>query len=77
MKGLSMDWNGHIAIVTGAASGIGYGIAECFAEAGAEVVVADINEQQGALVTAELQERYGKGLFVKTDVSKPPTASGS
>ena len=36
-----------------------------FCEAGAEVVVADINEQQGALVTAELQERYGKGLFVR------------
>ena len=65
-----MDWNGHIAVVTGAASGIGFGIAECFAEAGAEVVVADINEQQGAQVTAELQERYGKGLFVETDVSK-------
>ena len=70
MKGLSMDWNGHIAIVTGAASGIGYGIAECFAEADAEVIIADINEQQGALVTAELQKRYGKGLFIKTDVSK-------
>ncbi len=65
-----MDWNGHIAIFTGAASGIGFGIAECFAEAGAEVVVADINEQQGALVTADLQRRYGKGLFVETDVSK-------
>ena len=70
MKGPPMDWNGHIAIVTGAASGIGFGIAECFAEAGAEVVVADINEQQGARVTADLQARYGKGLFVKTDVSR-------
>ena len=65
-----MDWNGHIAIVTGAASGIGRGIAECFAEAGAEVVVADINASQGTQVTAKLQERYGKGLFIKTDVSK-------
>ena len=65
-----MDWNGHIAVVTGAASGIGAGIAECFAEAGAEVIVADINERLGAQVTADLQGRFGKGLFVKTDVSK-------
>ncbi len=47
-----MDWNGHVAIVTGAASGIGCGIADCFAEAGADVVVADINANQGARVTA-------------------------
>ena len=65
-----MNWNGHVAIVTGAASGIGTGIAECFAEAGAEVVVADINERLGEQVIAELQARYGKGLFVKTDVSQ-------
>ncbi|MDE2775573.1 MAG: glucose 1-dehydrogenase [Chloroflexota bacterium] len=65
-----MNWNGHVAIVTGAASGIGAGIAECFAEAGAEVVVADINERMGERVTADLQARYGKGLFVRTDVSK-------
>jgi NAD(P)-dependent dehydrogenase (short-subunit alcohol dehydrogenase family) len=66
-----MNWSGHVAIVTGAASGIGAGIAECFAEAGADVVVADINERLGAQVTADLQSRYSKGLFVKTDVAKP------
>ena len=71
-----MDWNGHVAIVTGAASGIGRGIAECFAEEGADVVVADINANQGARVTAELQERYGKGLFIKTDVSKAADCKG-
>ncbi len=65
-----MDWNGHVAIVTGAASGIGAGIAECFAEAGAEVVIADINEGLGAQVTADLNERFGKGLFVKADVAQ-------
>ncbi|MCY4022274.1 MAG: glucose 1-dehydrogenase [Anaerolineaceae bacterium] len=69
MNGLPMNWKGHVAIVTGAASGIGAGIADCFAEAGAEVVVADVNEGLGAQVTAELQQRHGVGLFVKTDVS--------
>ena len=65
-----MDWKGHIAIITGAASGIGLGIAQCFAEAGAEVVIADINERLGEQVTAQLQASAGKGLFVKTDVSR-------
>ena len=65
-----MNWKGHVAIVTGAASGIGAGIADCFAEAGAEVVVADVNERQGAQISAELQQRHGVGLFVKTDVSQ-------
>lgn len=71
-----MDWTGHVAIITGAASGIGAGIAECFAEAGAEVVVADINERLGAQVTADLQKRYGKGLFVKADVSQAEDCKG-
>ena len=71
-----MNWNGHVAIVTGAASGIGAGIADCFAEAGAEVVVADINELLGERVTADLQARYGKGLFVKTDVSQAADCKG-
>lgn len=65
-----MNWNEHVAIVTGAASGIGAGIAECFAEAGADVVVADINERQGTQVVDALQRRYGKGLFIRTDVSQ-------
>jgi NAD(P)-dependent dehydrogenase (short-subunit alcohol dehydrogenase family) len=65
-----MNWDGHVAVVTGAGSGIGQGIAECFAEAGAEVVVAEVNPQRGEAVAADLQQRYDKGLFIQTDVSK-------
>ena len=65
-----MDWKGHVAIVTGAGSGIGKGIAEGFAEVGADVVIAEINRQRGEAVVQELQERYGKGLFVQTDVAR-------
>jgi NAD(P)-dependent dehydrogenase (short-subunit alcohol dehydrogenase family) len=65
-----MNWQGHVAIVTGAGSGIGQGIAECFAEAGAEVVVAELNRARGEAVAADLQARFGKGIFVQTDVSK-------
>jgi NAD(P)-dependent dehydrogenase (short-subunit alcohol dehydrogenase family) len=65
-----MNWQGHVAIVTGAGSGIGQGIAECFAEAGAEVVVAELNRARGEAVAADLQTRFGRGIFVQTDVSK-------
>ena len=63
------DWQEHVSIVTGAGSGIGAGIAEVFAEAMAEVVIADRDEENGTKVASDLQNRFGKGLFVKVDVS--------
>lgn len=64
-----MNWTNHVAIVTGAGSGIGQGIAECFAEAGAEVVIAEVNAPRGEAVARDLQARYGKGLFIQTNVA--------
>ena len=54
-----------IAIVTGAAHGIGRAIAEMFAEAGARVAIADIDVEAGSAVAAALNG----SIFVKTDVS--------
>lgn len=54
-----MSFEGKIVLVTGAASGIGRRIAECFAEQQAHVVAADIN---GAGVEASAREWQGKGL---------------
>ncbi|MBW2275141.1 MAG: SDR family oxidoreductase [Deltaproteobacteria bacterium] len=55
-----------IAIITGAASGLGKGIAELFAEEGATVVVADIEDTAGK----QLAETIG-GMFVHVDVTNP------
>ncbi len=65
-----MNWEGHVCIVTGAGAGIGQGIAEVFAEAGCEVVIGEVNRERGQAVAADLQKRFGRGLFVYADVSK-------
>lgn len=59
-----------IAIVTGAGSGFGEGIAKRFAEEGCKVVVADINDAGGQRVTAEISATGAKAAFVHADVSK-------
>ncbi len=58
-------------IVTGAASGIGKATAELFAQHGANVVVADIQEKEGKAATKSIIAAGGKASFFKTDVSKP------
>lgn len=60
---------GKVAVVTGAGSGIGRGIARALADAGAHVVVADIQEADGAATAADLESRGVQALAVKCDVS--------
>jgi 3-oxoacyl-[acyl-carrier protein] reductase len=59
-----------IAIVTGGGSGFGEGIAKRFADEGARVVVADINDAGGQRVAAEIAAAGGKAVFAHADVSK-------
>ncbi len=59
-----------IAIVTGAGSGFGEGIARRFAAEGAKVVVNDIDEQSGARVAAEIAAGGGEATFFAADVAR-------
>ena len=58
------------AIVTGAASGFGGGIARCFAAEGAKVIVADRDADKGAAMAATIEDAGGTAVFAHVDVSK-------
>jgi 3-oxoacyl-[acyl-carrier protein] reductase len=59
-----------IAIVTGAGSGFGEGIARRFAQEGCKVLVNDLNPQGGERVVAEIRAAGGQAHFLQADVSK-------
>ncbi len=59
-----------IAIVTGAARGIGKSIAIGLAKEGANVIITDILEKEAKETIIELQKNNSKCMFIKTDVSK-------
>ena len=65
-----MQLKDKVAIITGAASGFGEGIAKRFAAEGAKVVVDDINAAGGERVTEEIRIAGGAAKFVKADVTR-------
>jgi NAD(P)-dependent dehydrogenase (short-subunit alcohol dehydrogenase family) len=59
--------HGKVAVITGAASGIGRGTVDLFVKEGAMVIAADVQDDKGA----RLEEEYGKALrYVRCDVTK-------
>lgn len=65
-----MNLKDKVAVVTGAARGIGRGIALNLAEAGAKVLVSDINLFEAKLVVKEIEAMGGSAIAVKCDVSR-------
>lgn len=63
------NFKNKVVLVTGAANGIGKGIAEKFASAGAHTVIVDFDSTQGKATAEQLSQKYVKSIFVQADVS--------
>ncbi len=64
-----MRLEGKVALITGAARGQGAAEARMFAQEGAKVVLADVTDQEGIAVAAEIAEAGGDALYVHLDVT--------
>jgi NAD(P)-dependent dehydrogenase (short-subunit alcohol dehydrogenase family) len=60
---------GKVAIITGGAHGMGAEEAKLFAQEGASVVIADVLEEEGKRLEAEINRSGGKAMFTRTDVT--------
>jgi len=60
-----------VAIITGATSGIGWGIAEVFAREGAAVVVAGRDANRGNEIVKTIEKNGGRALFIRGDLTLP------
>jgi NAD(P)-dependent dehydrogenase (short-subunit alcohol dehydrogenase family) len=65
-----MEFQGKVAVITGAGRGIGKALSAAYARRGAHVIVAEMNEAEGAKQAEAIRREGGSALFVKTDVRK-------
>ncbi len=65
-----MSMDGRVAVVTGGGQGVGRAIALGLADAGARVVIGEINEETGPRTAAEIEGLGGEALWLLTDVRK-------
>ena len=66
-----MKLDQRTALITGAASGIGRATAQAFAQAGAKVLLADIDETRGAQAAAELRAAGHSADYLSVDLTRP------
>jgi NAD(P)-dependent dehydrogenase (short-subunit alcohol dehydrogenase family) len=72
-----MQLDGKVAFITGAAHGIGQAAVSVFAEAGARIAMADIDEPHGQAVAAAARERGHDVHFIRSDITEPASVAAA
>jgi NAD(P)-dependent dehydrogenase (short-subunit alcohol dehydrogenase family) len=70
-----MPFTNKVVVVTGGANGIGRGVVSAFSKKGAQVLIADVDENAGKETESELKQEGFDVLFVQTDVRNPSDIS--
>jgi NAD(P)-dependent dehydrogenase (short-subunit alcohol dehydrogenase family) len=70
MTGLSIDFDGKVALIVGATGAIGAGAARLFAQANARLVLAGRDASKGAALLAEVERTGAEAMFVACDVTE-------
>jgi len=65
-----MKLSGKVAVITGSATGIGRATAKLFAKEGARIVVADINDREGAATVKAIKKTGGDATYIHTNVTE-------
>ena len=69
-----MEFEGKVAVITGAGMGMGKAIAIAFAEEGASIVVVDVNIDTSQETVKTIQNKGGRAIFIQADVSNASDA---
>lgn len=77
LRSTTFRLDGKTAVVTGGASGIGRAIADCFAAAGANICIFDIDGKSADRAVHEITNRGGKATSYTCDVAKPQDVQGA
>jgi NAD(P)-dependent dehydrogenase (short-subunit alcohol dehydrogenase family) len=70
-----MSFTNKVVVVTGGANGIGRSVVSAYAKKGAQVLIADVDENSGKKTESELKQEGFDVLFVQTDVRNPSDIS--
>ena len=74
---MAFDLDGKVALVTGAAGGIGSATAVAFADAGARVLLTDLDAEAGGALAETIRARGGDAEFVAGDVTRDADAAAT